>query len=951
MASSPSPASPYLQIEFTAEDDMARASDADYDASDTAGNQRVGSVSLGTESRAHLARQRAVDSQLRAMTVSTSVFFIALILLIFITGFACRSFIYGILRILEEEIDLSGSETVTIVLSYDIGFLVMLVVMALQNRKVHRPRSIGFGAFLIGVGLLVVCIPYFIVRSDLVDGQWYISKYQLCDQTIRPPNLNETIDAGGQPYRPVHNKPPKTHWNSVAWIVMGMVLAGIGAVPQFPFGITYLEDKLRGFGTPFYVAILLCAYLLGIWCGELAKMFMWQHVATANGKTVTLWWLGFFCSALMVLVIGLLIFMAKDPYKKLVKETKGASSAIVMDRTQNGRGYRRLETNGEDRPRVPARWRRILTNVQLICLGVAGSCEVAFMTGFLLFLPRYVGTISRMGRGPAAFYLGTTIISSCCIGILTSSGLVLCRKIKFRGLCRMVITGSAVALFFTWPLYIFRCDSPMIVGHWTGTGGQPSNWNVGDLLSDLNTTSQCNIDCWCTQLPFRPVCGSDGRTYLSPCLAGCHEEQISDEVDSQGLKLTNFTDCSCIMTSNNTVGAYALSGPCPSDCSNEWPFLCLVFAVFFMVGVQFGPMILLSIRCVIRADRIAALSFHVSLWHILGGGNCIDFSQWLTPLTTLSSVPSRTSFVLPCMLGVKRKYLEARFNKAVACCGLFGFALFALLYMGLISFTACAATTAVTGLSFGIAVLCLVGICTIYTVIGGIKAVIWTDAIQMLLIFATIVVVIIKGSLEMGGIGNVWRIAQEGGRIQLLNISPDLTEYYTIWGFVIGQLGNLSTTVCNQYIIQRYVACKTLAVAKTALVFFMIGSGIFIALCVLGGVTLYAYYAGCDPNIRGILSQPDELLPYFVVEVFRGVPGMAGFLLSGVLGASLSTLSSAFNGMAILIGEHGVKQLCKNLTDEKYTLVLKVLGVTCHCWSRWWAFIWYLPSGSVIPTM
>ena len=76
-------------------------------------------------------------------------------------------------------------------------------------------------------------------------------------------------------------------------------------------------------------------------------MFMWQHVALANSTTVALWWLGFFCSALVALVIGLFIFMAKDPYKRLVKETKGAS-VRVADRTQNGHEYRRLEPADED---------------------------------------------------------------------------------------------------------------------------------------------------------------------------------------------------------------------------------------------------------------------------------------------------------------------------------------------------------------------------------------------------------------------------------------------------------------------------------------------------------------------------------------------------------------------------------------------------------------------------
>ncbi|XP_038051907.1 sodium-coupled monocarboxylate transporter 1-like [Patiria miniata] len=272
------------------------------------------------------------------------------------------------------------------------------------------------------------------------------------------------------------------------------------------------------------------------------------------------------------------------------------------------------------------------------------------------------------------------------------------------------------------------------------------------------------------------------------------------------------------------------------------------------------------------------------------------------------------------------EYLEARFNKAVTACGIFAFTLHSVLYMSLVSFTACTAATAVTGVSFGVAVVCVIGVCTIYTVMGGIKAVMWTDTIQMLLIFATIIIVVIKGNIEMGGVINVWQIAREGGRIELLNISPDPTEYYTVWGFLIGQLGAAAMVVCNQYLMQRFLACKSLAVAKTAVVGFMVGSTIFISLCVFGGVTLYAYYAGCDPTMRGHLNQPDELLPYFIIDVFHGVPGMAGVLLSGMLGAALSTLSSALNGVATLLGQHLVKPYVKNLSDERYTMVLKSLA-------------------------
>ncbi|XP_022088745.1 sodium-coupled monocarboxylate transporter 1-like [Acanthaster planci] len=222
------------------------------------------------------------------------------------------------------------------------------------------------------------------------------------------------------------------------------------------------------------------------------------------------------------------------------------------------------------------------------------------------------------------------------------------------------------------------------------------------------------------------------------------------------------------------------------------------------------------------------------------------------------------------------EYLELRFNRAVLACGVFAFIFFAILYMGLVTFAVCVAATAVTSVSYSLAVVCLVGVCTVYTVIGGMKAVLWTDTLQMLVIFSTIIIVIIKGNFEMGGIENVWRIAEKGQRIQLLNTSPDPTEYYTVWGLLIGQLGTAATVhISNQYMVQRYLACKSLNVAKT-------------------------------------------------------------------------TLSSVLNGVAALLGEHLVKPCWKTLSDERYTLVLKIIATVFALVTFGMAFLVPL-MGSVTP--
>jgi len=56
-------------------------------------------------------------------------------------------------------------------------------------------------------------------------------------------------------------------------------------------------------------------------------------------------------------------------------------------------------------------------------------------------------------------------------------------------------------------------------------------------------------------------------------------------------------------------------------------------------------------------------------------------------------------------------------------------------------------------------------ICTFYTCVGGIKGVVYTDVVQSVIMYGSLVVIMIKGTLDLGGLGNVWRINQEGGRL------------------------------------------------------------------------------------------------------------------------------------------------------------------------------------------
>ena len=88
-----------------------------------------------------------------------------------------------------------------------------------------------------------------------------------------------------------------------------------------------------------------------------------------------------------------------------------------------------------------------------------------------------------------------------------------------------------------------------------------------------------------------------------------------------------------------------------------------------------------------------------------------------------------------------------------------------ILYMGIVLYAPALALEAVTGMPKTYAILAIGFVCTFYSTIGGMKAVLLTDVFQSLLMFAAVFSVIICAAIKAGGLGEIWRVAQDGGRI------------------------------------------------------------------------------------------------------------------------------------------------------------------------------------------
>uniref|UniRef100_A0A7N9ANT1 Sodium-dependent multivitamin transporter n=1 Tax=Mastacembelus armatus TaxID=205130 RepID=A0A7N9ANT1_9TELE len=268
------------------------------------------------------------------------------------------------------------------------------------------------------------------------------------------------------------------------------------------------------------------------------------------------------------------------------------------------------------------------------------------------------------------------------------------------------------------------------------------------------------------------------------------------------------------------------------------------------------------------------------------------------------------------------EYLELRFNKMVRICGTVTFIFQMVIYMGVVLYAPALALNAVTGFDLWGAVLAMGLVCTLYTALGGLKAVIWTDVFQTVVMFAGQLAVIVVGSSQAGGIGEVWRKAVNGSRIAGLDLNPDPLERHTFWTLGVGGIFlMLALYGVNQAQVQRYLSSRTEREAVMSCYVVFPCQQIVLCLGCLMGLVMFFY--------RSILmlSFYVQMVLYFVMDVFRDLPGLPGLFVACLFSGALSTISSAFNSLATVTMEDLIKPHFPSMTEAKATLLSKGLAL------------------------
>lgn len=217
------------------------------------------------------------------------------------------------------------------------------------------------------------------------------------------------------------------------------------------------------------------------------------------------------------------------------------------------------------------------------------------------------------------------------------------------------------------------------------------------------------------------------------------------------------------------------------------------------------------------------------------------------------------------------------------------------------------------------AVIVFTGIFIIlYTVLGGIEAVIWSEVAQTIVLLLGGIICFLCIVFQMpGGLSQIISIGIEHNKFSLGAFEFDLTQRTFFTMLIIGMIGFITEYSSSQVVIQRYLAAKSTHEARKAVCVCGLMSIPTWLLFFFLGTCLFGFYL-VFPDSRISSLEADAIMPHFILTQIPA--GVAGIIIAGCLAAAMSTLDSSINAVATLLTVDFLKRYRRKEHSDHYYL-------------------------------
>ncbi|NWR18287.1 SO1C1 protein, partial [Emberiza fucata] len=564
------------------------------------------------------------------------------------------SYLKSTITQIERRFDIPSSLVGVIDGSFEIGNLLIIILVSYFGAKLHRPRIIGAGCLIMSAGTFLIAMPQFFM------GRYRYERF--------PSTINSTVslspclqDKSQTPLSALEKSQAKINAGcereagSSMWIyvLLGNLLRGIGETPIQPLGIAYIDDYAVEENAALYigcvqtVAIIgpIFGFLLGSLCAKLYVDigFVDLGKVTISPKDVQwvgAWWLGYLIAGLISILAGIPFWFlprhlprpegrkdsstSSEHSRFITEENKdqGTSSWQQAKLAEMAKG-KSLEINpavivslacflfllfclADFLPSL----KNLFGNPVYILYLCASIIQFNSLIGMVTYKPKYIEQQYGQTSSKTNFVIGLINIPAVAFGIF-SGGLIMKRfGVGVVGAAKLSLGSSFFGYLLLLSLFAMGCGNSEVAGLTVSYhGAKPVSDHEQALFSE------CNSGCSCSRNDWDPICGENGVTYVSPCLAGCRASNGTG-------KNTVFFNCSCVGTFESSQSSSAVVGPCQKG--NECPKMFLYFLVIsvitsYTLSVGGTPGYILLLRCIKPHLKSFALGIYTLAIRVLAG--------------------------------------------------------------------------------------------------------------------------------------------------------------------------------------------------------------------------------------------------------------------------------------------------------------------------------------------
>ncbi|KAA0184122.1 hypothetical protein HAZT_HAZT010345 [Hyalella azteca] len=431
------------------------------------------------------------------------VFVLLLSLLVTVQQAVASGYLNSVITTLEKRYEVPSYITGLISSMYEIGNVSTVIFVSYLGSSRHIPVWIAVGCVAMGMGSLLFVGPQLFLERWSVEGSGALASNgsSMCTAATIHHQPIDQLPELGFPKLPrlgssnngacIDEDVAPGQITPVLLFMAGQLLLGAGGSPLLTLGTTYIDDHVKRQDSSLYIGIiytmgafgpvlgfLLGGYLLSFYVDTLFVSEDLIKIDRTHPRWIGMWWAGFLLGsvALFVLSVPFLMFP-----KKLVKEREKVRLAEKRS-AETAKGHRRTKSEtstcsrvsrtslasrrmyGKDVRDIPACLLKLILNPIYFMTCLAACMELIIVSGFIVFLPKYLETQFSLSNVQASVFTGGVAIPGACVGTFLGGYILKRFSLRPKGAVQMLMVCNLFGLSLYGLFFILGCENVKMAG-------------------------------------------------------------------------------------------------------------------------------------------------------------------------------------------------------------------------------------------------------------------------------------------------------------------------------------------------------------------------------------------------------------------------------------------------------------------------------------------------------